>query len=410
MLVYVLNQHGKPLMPCKPRKARILLRYKKARVVQKTPFTIQLEYGSSGYRQRVTLGVDSGFEHIGLSTVTEQKELFSSEIQLRTDMVKLNSERRQYRRSRRGRKTRFRPPRFLNRGNKGKSWLAPSIRHKLDSHIKAIENTKKILPVSRIVVEVAAFDIQKIKNPNVEGIGYQQGEQLGFWNIREYILHRDGHRCRHCKGKTNDPVVTVHHIESRQVGGDRPGNLLTLCSTCHSRYHAGAIELKCSRTSGFKAETFMSMVRWELINQLRDTNPDVTHTYGYITKNNRIRNGIPKSHANDAFVIACGTSQIRAAVCYFQKQARKCNRKLFKGIRSHIRNTAPRFIRGFQRYDKVLWRGITCFVFGRRQTGYFDLRKLDGTKIHNSAKAEECTLLESARTMLTERRAAFLPH
>ncbi|MCD6102874.1 MAG: HNH endonuclease, partial [Thermotogaceae bacterium] len=83
---------------------------------------------------------------------------------------------------------------------------------------------------------------------------------------------------------------------------------------------------------------------------------------------------------------------------------RKCNRKLFKGARSHIRNTAKRYIKGFQRYDKVLWHGIECFIFGRRETGYFDLRKLDGTKIHASAKASELKLLERAKTFLIERR------
>jgi N6-L-threonylcarbamoyladenine synthase len=409
MLVYILNEHGEPLMPCKPRKARLLLKTGKARVVQKTPFTIQLLYGSSGHKQPITLGVDSGFENIGLSAVSENRELFSSEIQLRDDIVKLNSERRQYRRARRGRKTRYRAPRFLNRGNKGVGWLAPSIQHKLDSHIKVINRIKAILPVSKTVVEVAAFDIQKIKNPGIEGAGYQQGEQSGFWNVREYVLHRDGHKCRHCKGKSKDPILNVHHIESRQTGGDRPENLATLCKPCHDLHHKGKIELKIGRSNGFKAETFMSMVRWKIVNQLRNIGLNVTHTYGYITKNSRIRNGIPKSHANDAFVIAGGVKQRRATVQYNQKQVRKCNRKLFKGIRSHIRNTAPRFVKGFQRFDSVRWNGSECFIFGRRQTGYFDLRKMDGTKVHASAQAKDCDLIESAKTLLIERTTVSSP-
>ena len=65
MFVYVLNKHGKPLMPCKPRKARILLKEKKAKVVNRTPFTIQLLYGSSGYKQPINLGVDAGSKYIG---------------------------------------------------------------------------------------------------------------------------------------------------------------------------------------------------------------------------------------------------------------------------------------------------------------------------------------------------------
>ncbi|MBF0201070.1 MAG: hypothetical protein HQK66_07115 [Desulfamplus sp.] len=109
-----------------------------------------------------------------------------------------------------------------------------------------------------------------------------------------------------------------------------------------------------------------------------------------------------RSHINDAFVIAGGTTQTRTTP-YLQKQVRKQNRKLFKGIRSHLKNTARRLIKGFQRYDKVLYQGAECFVFGRRSTGYFDLRKLDGTKIHASAKAKELKLLESAKTLLFEK-------
>jgi N6-L-threonylcarbamoyladenine synthase len=407
MLVYVLNKHGKPLMPCKPSKARKLLKGGKAKVVQRTPFTIQLLYGSSGYKQSVTLGVDSGYTHIGLSAVTAKQEVYSSEIKLRDDIVKLNSERRQYRCFRRYRKTWYRQPRFLNR-KKPEGWLPPSIQHKLDSHIKAIEQVKKILPVTHINIEVAAFDIQKIKNPGISGADYQNGEQAGFWNVREYILYRDNHTCQACKGKSKDSVLKVHHIVSRQVGGDRPGNLVTLCKTCHEKYHQGKLKLDFKPSRGFKAETFMSTVRWKLVNVLKETGNTVSHTYGHLTKQRRISLGLPKSHINDAFIIAGGNYQQRSKVYYFIQQVRKCNRKLFKGARSHIRNTAERYIKGFQRYDKVSWRGIECFIFGRRKTGYFELRKLDGTKIHASAKVSELKLLERARTFLIERRERWL--
>jgi N6-L-threonylcarbamoyladenine synthase len=183
MLVFVLNKHGEPLMPCKPRKAKILLKEGKAKVVKRVPFTIQLKFGSSGYKQNVTLGVDSGFNNIGLSAVTEKQEVYAGEFQLRTDIVDLNSERRQYRRSRRNRKTWYRKPRFLNRGNNSKGWLAPSLQHKLKSHIKIINQIKNVLPVTKINVEVAAFDIQKIKNPEIKAEKYQQGEQLRFWTL-----------------------------------------------------------------------------------------------------------------------------------------------------------------------------------------------------------------------------------
>lgn len=413
--VYVLSMRGEPLMPTSPRKAKSLLKSGRARVSRRTPFTIRLLYATGETRQLVSLGVDAGYSSIGLSAVTGKKELFSSEVLLRSDMVKLNSERRQYRRSRRHRKTWHRKPRFLNR-KKPQGWLAPSIQHKFDSHLKVISDVKRLLPVTRVTVEVAAFDIQRIQNPEVSGAGYQEGPQKKFENVREYVLFRDGHACRHCKGKSRDPVLVVHHIESRQTGGDRPENLLTLCKGCHDAHHRVEIEVTAKPPKGFKPEAFMNAVRRRLVALLREENGEgfrpvpVFETYGHITKSERIALGLPKSHANDAFAIAGGNRERRAPDIFFSKQVRSNNRKLFKGVRSHIRNTAPRFIEGFQRYDKVLWNSTECFIFGRRSSGYFDIRKLDGTKVHASAKAKDLRLLESAKTLLTERReAAFLP-
>lgn len=392
-------------MPCQPSKARRLLKDGKAKVVRRTPFTVQLTIATGETVQPITLGVDSGYVHIGLSAVSEKEELLAADVELRSDMVKLHSERRAYRKNRRFRKTRYRAPRFLNR-RKPDGWLSPSIQHKLDSHIKLIDSAKNILPVTDIVVEVAAFDIQKIKNPDIEGIQYQQGEQAGFWNTREYVLYRDGHQCQHCKGKSKDSVLNVHHIVSRQIGGDRPENLITSCETCHRKHHAGELKMKVKPSNGLKAETFMSTVRWMLINHLKDRGEAVRHTYGYITKRQSINQNLPKSHISDAFVIASGNGQQRAADYLLIKQVRKCNRKLFKGDRSHIKNSAPRFVLGFQRYDKVRWQGQECFIFGRRSRGYFHLRKLDGTKVHGDAQVKQCTLLESSRPFLVERRCA----
>jgi len=251
-------------------------------------------------------------------------------------------------------------------------------------------------------VEVSAFDIQRIKNPEIAGIEYQNEEQKGFWNVREYVLYRDGHTCQHCKGRSKDPVLEVHHIETRQTGGDRPDNLITLCSTCHRRVSQGKLKLKVQPSKGFRAETFMTTVRWRLVNELKGRGNVVSHTYGYITKQKRRELGLEKSHSNDAFVIAGGKEQNRFPNHYLIWQVRKQNRKLFKGKRSHIRNTAPRFIEGFQRYDKVLYQGQECFIFGRRSAGYFNLRKLTGDIIHESAKVKDLKLLETFKTLLWE--------
>ena len=212
MKVFVLNKHGKPLMPTKERKARILLKDGKAKIVKCIPFTIQLNYGSSGYKQPITLSVDAGYQKIGFSAVTDKEELLSSEVTLLSGMSKRITEKAMYRKQRRQRKQ-HRKERFDNRRKK-KGTLAPSIQHKFDTHLRLIDLIQSILPITRIVIETSNFDIQKIKNPSIEGKGYQEGEQHGYWNLREYILHRDKHSCQHpdCTCQAKQKILEVHVV------------------------------------------------------------------------------------------------------------------------------------------------------------------------------------------------------
>jgi len=397
---------GQPLMPTTPQKARTLLKQGKAKVISRTPFTIQLKYATGETVQPITLGVDAGSKKIGLSATTKMDELYSSEIILRTDIVGLLSARCQFRRARRSHTTRYRAPRFNNR-RKPDGWLAPSIEQKINTHLKAIEQLYRILPISRIIVEVAAFDIQKIKNPTIGGIDYQQGEQLDFWNVREYVLFRDGHKCQHCKGKSKDKILNVHHIESRKAGGDAPNNLITLCKTCHNKHHKGELTVKVKRGQSFRDATFMGIMRWAFYNQLKAQYPNVSLTYGYITKNTRIHNGLDKAHRIDARCISGNPNAIPLDCWYQQKAARRHNRQIHKATinkgGARILNQAPKYVFGFQLFDKVLFDGHECFIYGRRSRGYFDLRLLNGTKIHAGANYKRLRLLEMANTLLTER-------
>lgn len=412
MLVYVLNKDGKPLMPCNAVKARILLKQKKAKVIRREPFTIQLLYGSSGYKQPVTLGVDAGAKHIGVSASTERKELYSADVELRTDIVDLLSTRRELRRGRRSRKTRYRQARFDNR-KKPEGWLAPSVQNRINAHISVIKKVCRILPVSSIVLETASFDIQKIRNPEIEGAEYQQGEQLDFWNVREYVLFRDEHICQHCKGKSGDKVLNVHHIDSRKTGGNAPNNLITLCETCHKAYHAGKIKLAQKRGQSFREASFMGIMRWALLDKLRGIYPDVRNTYGYITKNNRIRLGLPKEHYIDAYCIAGNLEAERLPYYWYQKQVRKHNRQIYKmnfikgGIRK--RNQTPYVVFGFRLFDKVICKGQTGFIFGRRTSGSFYVKRLDGEKLSAGISYKKLKLIVKRKTYLTERREVALP-
>src|SRR5215472_4070235 len=143
MFVYILNCHGQPIMPCQPRKARLLLKAGEAKVVKMVPFTLQLLYGSSGYKQEVALGIDAGTKQIGVSATTERAVLFEAEVQPRTDIQELLATRRQFRRARRNRKTRYRPRRFSNR-KRPKGWLAPSVQHRVDAHLKTIQMVHRL--------------------------------------------------------------------------------------------------------------------------------------------------------------------------------------------------------------------------------------------------------------------------
>lgn len=396
-------------MPCKPAKARHLLRDGKARVVRRTPFTIQLTIATGENVQSIHLGVDAGSKHIGLSATTEKEELFSSEVELRKDITDLLSSRREMRRARRNRKTRYRAPRFDNRVHaKNKGWLAPTLENKISAHLSRIKAIRAILPVSRITIEVASFDIQKIKNPEIEGEQYQQGEQLGFWNVREYVLFRDGHKCCHCHGKSKDPILNVHHIESRKTGGDAPNNLITLCETCHKAYHAGKIQLTSKRGKKFTDATHMGILRWELLKRAKEANLGipVKATFGYITKTRRIQFGIAKTHCADAFCIAGNLNAKRLGEYLYQKQTRKHNRQIHKmailkgGYRK--RNQAPFEVFNFRLFDKVRFGGNVGFVFGRRTSGSFAVRTLFGEKLSEGVSYKKLSLLERRTTFLTQ--------
>ena len=412
MKVFVLNMRGQPLMPCSPPKARKLLRAGKAVPVRRTPFVIQLTVPTGETKQPITLGVDAGYKHVGLSATTAKEELLASEVELRQDVTGLLSDRLALRRARRNRKTRYRAPRFDNRvRSKHKGWLAPSVENRIQAHISRIEAVCRVLPITKIVIETASFDIQKIKNPEVEGTDYQQGEQLGFWNVREYVLFRDGHVCQACKGRSKDLILNVHHIESRKTGGDAPGNLITLCEACHKAYHAGKLkQFSPRRGASFRAETFMGIMRWTLLERVRKAHLElpVENTYGYLTKHKHIVLGLPKTHCADAFCIAGNLSALRRGEFLYQRQTRKHNRQIHKcsilkgGVRKL--HQAPFLVKGFRLFDKVKCKGRIGIIFGRRSSGYFDVRTLDGVRLSAGISSKKLMLLEKQTTFLTQLR------
>jgi len=356
ILVFVLNKNGKPLMPCSPAKAKRLLKSGKAKVIKRQPFTIQLIYGSSGYKQKITLGVDTGYENVGISCITEKEELFSANVKLRTNISKLLTEKAMYRRERRN-KLWYRKPRFLNRGiNKG--WLAPSVQHRLDSHVRIVEKVKSILPITKIIVEVANFDIQKIENPNIEGIGYQQGNLYGYENVKNYLIAREKGKCQLCgKESTKGNSFRAHHCKQRrEEGSNSVKNLALLHEKCHNKLHKKKLKLPAPKS--YKAETFMSIIRWKIVERLKEI-CETEITFGYITKIERNKLGLEKDHYIDAFIIAKGEKQIKT-IPFEITQKRRNNRAIQlnrKGFKPAIRKQRYKI----QPHD-IVWIGNKEYI------------------------------------------------
>ena len=421
MYVYVLDSNGQPLMPTsRCGKVRRLLKSQKAKVVKRCPFTIQLLYETANNVQPVTLGVDAGSKHIGLSATTETDVLLEADVELRNDIVELLSTRREARCARRNRKTRYRKARFNNRTHsKHSGWLAPSVEQKIQCHVNVIRKVTAVIPVSKIIIEVAAFDTQLLKAVDngtslPSGTDYQNGEMAGF-NTREYVLFRDNYQCRCCHGKSKDNVLEVHHIQSRKIGGDAPNNLVALCKTCHQNYHRKLIRLpeNIHRGNRYNDAAFMGIMRWTVYYRLKELYPNLSMTYGYITKNTRIRHQLPKEHYIDARCITGHPDAISDGAVYVMRKMRCHNRQIHKfnvskGGKRKL-NQAPKYVRGFQLFDKVLYKEQECFITGRRKSGYFMLKQLDGSVVHNSAKADKLKLLSSRQSYIIERRA-LPPH
>ena len=415
MVVYVLDITGKPLMPTHNfGKVRRMLRNERAIVVNLFPFVIKLTYVATTYTQDITLGVDAGSVHVGLSATSKKEELYAAEIDLRSkEIKKLRDKKREARRTRRAH-LRYRQPRFNNKtASKKEGWLAPSIQHRIDSHVRLVEDVMKILPITEIIVEIGLFDTQKISNPEISGEEYQNGQMTGFDNVKAFVKFRDKHRCQQC-GK--EEHLEVHHIQHREDGGsDRPDNLVCLCHECHYKHHNNGLVLKNFRNLNKKnAITLrdcaaMNLIKDRILSELRKRFQDipVRKTYGFITSKNRKKYNVEKTHANDAFVIAKNFNTKPLDDMFNEIQVRRHNRKIYKDniLKGNIRklNQAPHLVFGFALNDRIRFNGIECFVHGRRSSGYFVLKDIDGNTIHNSASVKKIKLISHENSIILKR-------
>lgn len=419
----VLDQHGKPLMPTtRLGKVYRLLKTKKAHIVSYEPFTIQLDYEPDTHIiQPMTLGVDSGAIHSGYSVANEQREFYSSEVIARDNISYRISDRRMYRQNRRYRKTRYRKPRFNNRKNKKKGWLPPSLEQKVAVQLNEIDHLHRYFPIETIIVEVAEFDIQKIKNPDISGKDYQQGTLQGY-NIRNYLLEKHSRKCFYCDKEV--PTFEVEHMIPKARGGsNRIDNLTLSCHKCNQKKGTLTADEFIKRTLPvenaakklkqlskekrlFKYMAHMNATRWTLYNAINDKYSNVKITYGYVTKYNRIQAGLPKAHHIDAKCIT-GFAQVPSFdTTVVKMKMRRHNRQLHRATfsKGHVRKAAslPTVMFGFRLYDIVMYNNHQYYIKGRRSNGSFALVSVEGLKEENRTY-KKLTFLAHTNAYLTNR-------
>lgn len=398
MLVFVQNKHGEAVMPCKPRKARILLKEKKAKIVSYKPFTIQLLNGSSGYKQNVNVGIDLGAKHIGIAMTSQENVLTKGEIELRQDVKSLLDTRRTYRRSRRSRKTRYRKPRFQNRKRED-GWLPPSIESRVKNTFHWIDQFCSLVPDPTLRVEIGKFDPHKMINPKIQGVDYQQGQTYGYHDVRYFVFARDNYTCQVCKQKNK--ILNTHHIIYRSHGGtDRADNLITLCTECHTYENHQKDKILWKWMVGgkklprYKEGTFMNVFRKRVFRKY----PNAHFTYGSTTTPRRKELGLEKSHVNDAITISdidfikvneCGIFKI--------KQYRKKKRSLHeatarkgrktKNVTSKRNEKNTKQLGGFYLNDQVRVYGKVGFITGFTGTSMAYVKTMDNEYISKPNKS-----------------------
>ena len=312
--VLVLSKTKLPLMPCCPARARELLKKGKAAVYKRYPFTIILKQDSGVAVQPIELKFDPGSKTTGIALVAHckrgKKVVWCAELSHRGQAIRdALLSRRQLRRGRRSRKTRYRKPRFLNR-TRPKGWIAPSLKSRVDNVFIWTSRLLMLSPISDIASETVRFDMQLMENPEISGTEYQQGELQGY-EVREYLLEKWGRKCAYCDAE-NIPLEIEHIIPKAKSGSDRTSNLTLACNACNQS--KGARDAKeflagdLKRLKRILAKTKVSLKDTAAINSISRAIGERLKAFGLLTsfwsggrtKHNRVKQGYEKTHWLDA--------------------------------------------------------------------------------------------------------------
>ncbi len=318
MRVFVLSNTKKPLMPCSPARARQMLRDGKAAVYRRQPFTIILKYRSDGDTQPVEFKVDPGSKITGIALVggfpkQGRVVLWAANLEHRGQTIRKRLERRRMlRRGRRGRKTRYRPPRFLNR-TRPSGWLPPSLRSRVDNVSQWYGRLLFRAPVTEAHVETVRFDMQKMENPEISGVEYQQGELQGY-EVKEYLLEKWNRKCAYC-GAEHVPLEVEHITPKSKGGSDRVSNLTLACESCNVAKGNHSVEdflkdkpdvlsqIKSQAKAPLKDAAAVNATRYAIGREIKGYGLPTSFWSGGRTKMNRIAQGYAKEHWTDAVCV-----------------------------------------------------------------------------------------------------------
>ncbi len=314
MAVFVLDKRGKSLMPCSEKRARQMLERGRSRVHRCKPFVIRLidRRQEESVLQPLRIKLDPGSKATGLALVREDSDrhhvLFLAELHHRGQAIRdALAQRRAFRRRRRSANLRYRKPRFDNRCRKD-GWLPPSLRHRVETTLTWVNRLRRWAPITAIGVELVRFDTQALQNPEISGVEYQQGTLAGY-EVREYLLEKWGRACVYCGAK--DIPLEIDHIHPRSKGGGNRVSNLTL-RACNERKGSRDVSeflghdpkrlelLEAQRRRPLADAAAINATRWKLFTALNATGLKVEAASGGRTKYNRMRLGLPKTHALDA--------------------------------------------------------------------------------------------------------------
>ncbi len=314
--VLVLDQQKRPLMPCTPARARLLLKQKKAAVLRRYPFTLILrDVRPDAIVQPLRLKIDPGSRTSGLAVTsdTSGEVVWAAELTHRGDQVHTAIQKRAaVRRGRRQRHTRYRKPRFLNR-RRPQGWLPPSLISRMQNVETWVQRLIRWCPIGALAYEAVRFDTQALQNPEIEGTAYQHGTLAGY-ELKEYLLLKWGHQCAYCK-QTGMPLQVEHIVPKSRGGSHRTTNLTLACEHCNQQKgNRTAQEFGCSHIQAqaqhpLKDAAAVTNTRWALYERLKTIGLPIETGTGGRTKWNRTQRGLPKTHWLDAANVGPSTPQ-----------------------------------------------------------------------------------------------------